>query len=83
MDRHIGDNCCFDLVIDIAVVELANVDKFIKRDTKAGCRNTVYFKPLVNVVRGMDNATIKDKYVSHPPNNWLEIIHVDRRQEKA
>ena len=60
--------------MDIAVVDLINVDKFIKHDTKAGCRNTVYFEPLVNVVGGIDNATIKkiDKYVLHPPNDWLE-----------
>jgi hypothetical protein len=63
---------------------LVNVNKFIKRDTKAGYRNTVYSKPLVDVVGGIDNATIKknDKYVSHTPNHWLELIHVDRRQEK-
>jgi hypothetical protein len=64
---------------------LVNVDKFIKRDTKAGCRNTVYFKPLVDVVSGINNTTIKkiDKYVSHPPNDWLELIHANCRQEKA
>ena len=87
MDSHIGDveSCRFDLVIDITIVNLANVDKFIKPDTKAGCPNTVYFEPLVDVVGGIDNATIKkiNKYVSHPPNDWLELIHVDRRHEKA
>ncbi len=67
MDPHTGE----DLVIDIVVVNLVNVDKFIKRDTKAGYRKTVYFKLLVDVVGGIDNATIKkiNKYVSHPPND--------------
>ena len=71
--------------MDIAVVDLVNVHKFIKRNTKAGYRKTVYFEPLVDVVGGIDNATIKkiNKYVSHPPNDWLELIHVDRRHEKA
>jgi hypothetical protein len=50
---------------------LVNVDKFITRDTKAGYRKTVYFEPLVDVLGGIDNATIKkiNKYVSHPPND--------------
>jgi hypothetical protein len=50
---------------------LVNVDKFITHDTKEGYRKTVYFKPLVDVVGGIDNATIKkiNKYVSHPPND--------------
>ncbi len=50
---------------------MVNVDKFITRDTKAGYRKTVYFKPLANVVSGINNATIKkiNKYVSHPPND--------------
>ncbi len=64
-------SCHFDLVIDIAVVNLVNVNKFITRDTKAGYRKTVYFEPLVDVVGGNDNATIKkiNKYVSPPPPN--------------
>ena len=76
---------CFDLVIDITVVNWVNVDNFVKRNTKAGCWKTLYLKPLVNVVGGIDNATIIKKiiaYVLHTPNEWLEIIHVDRRQEK-
>jgi hypothetical protein len=63
-----------------------NVDKFMKPNTKAGCLNTLYFEPLVDVVGSIYNTTIIkkiDKYVSHPPNDWLEIIHVDHRQEKA
>ena len=81
-----GNHQCFGLIIDIAVVDRVDVDKFVKRNTKAGCRETLYFKPLVNVVGGIDKATIIKKiiaYVLHPPNEWLEIIHVDRRQEKA
>ena len=64
-------SCHFDLVIDIAVVDLVNVDKFIKCDTKAGYRKTIYFEPLVDVVGGINNATIKktNKYVSPPPND--------------
>ena len=59
---------CFNLVIDIAVVDPVNVNKFVKRNTKAGCRNTLYFEPLVNVVSGIDTATIIKKiakYLSH------------------
>ncbi len=50
---------------------MVNIDKFITRDTKAGYRKTVYFEPLVDVIGGNDNATIKkiNKYVSHPPND--------------
>jgi hypothetical protein len=64
-------SCHFDLVINIAVAGLVNVDKFIKRNTKAGYWKTVYFKPFVDVVGGINNATIKkiNKYVSHPPND--------------
>ena len=77
---------CFDLVIDIAIIDRVDVDKFVKRSTKAGCRKTLYFEPLVDVVGGIDNATIIKQivaYVSQTPNKWLEIIHVDWRQEKA
>ncbi len=64
-------SCHFDLVIDIAVIDLVNIDKFITRDTKAGYGKTIYFEPLVDVIGGNDNATIKkiNKYVSHPPND--------------
>ncbi len=50
---------------------MVNVDKFITRDTKAGYRKTVYFEPLIDVGRGIDNATIKkiNKNISHPPND--------------
>ena len=77
---------CFDLVIDIAIIDRVDVDKFVKRNTKAGCRKTLYFEPLVDVVGGIDNATIIKQivaYVSQTPNKWLEIIHVDWCQEKA
>jgi hypothetical protein len=64
---------------------LVNIDKFITHDTKAGYRKTGYFKPLVDVVGDINNATIKkiNKYVSPPPNDWLKLIHVNRRQEKT
>ncbi len=79
-------SCCFDLVIDIAIIDRVDVDKFVKYNTKAGCRKTLYFKPLVEFVGGIDNATIIKRivaYVSQTPNKWLEIIHVDWCQEKA
>jgi hypothetical protein len=59
-------SCHFDLVIDIAVVDLVNVDKFITRDTKAGYRKTVYFEPLVDVIGGIDNSTIKKSTNTFP-----------------
>ena len=77
---------CIDLVIDIAVVNRVDIDKSVKRNTKAGCQKTLYFEPIADVIGGIDNATIIKKiiaYVLHTPNKWLEIIHVNRRQEKA
>jgi hypothetical protein len=76
----------FNLVIDIAIIDRVDVDKFAKCNTKAGCRKTLYFEPLFDVVSGIDNATIIKQivaYVSQTPNKWLEIIHVDWHQEKA
>ncbi len=77
---------CLDLVIDIAIIDRVVVNKFVKYNTKAGCRKTLYFEPLIDVVGGIDNATIIKQivaYVSQTPNKWLKIIHVDWRQEKA
>ena len=56
---------CFDLVIDIAIIDRVDVDKFVKRNTKAGCRKTLYFEPLVDVVGGIDNATIIKQIVAY------------------
>ncbi len=77
---------CFDLVIDITVINQVDDNKFVKCNTKAGCRKPLYFEPLVDVVDGIDNVTIIKQivaYVSQTPNKWLEIIHVDWHQEKA
>ena len=52
---------CFDLVIDIAVVDRVDVNKFVKRNTKTGCRKTLYFEPLVDVVGGIDNPPSSKK----------------------
>ena len=69
---------CIDLVADIGtaddnvvtIIDPFEVDKFVKRNTKAGCQKTRCIKPIVNVVRGNDNATIIQKiiaYILHPP----------------
>ncbi len=49
---------CLDLVIDIAIIDRVDVNKFVKCNTKAGCRKILYFEPLVDVAGGIDNATI-------------------------
>jgi hypothetical protein len=70
------------VLTDITVIDRVEFDKFVKCNTKAGCRKTLYFEPLADVVGGIVNATIIKlivAYVSQTPNKWLEIIH----QEKA
>jgi len=67
--------CWIDLVVNVAVVDRVNVDSSVKRNTN-----------IVDVVGGIEDATIIKKivtYVIHTPNEWLEIIHDERRQEKA
>jgi len=67
--------CWIDLVVNVAVVDRVNVDSSVKRNTN-----------IVDVVGGIKDATFIKKIVAHvihTPNEWLEIIHDERRQEKA
>jgi hypothetical protein len=73
MDHHIGD-------VEIPLFR----PHHLHRRHRFG-QHQQYFEPLVDVVGSINNDTIKkiNKYVSLPANDWLEIIHVNRHQEKA